>query len=73
MKVWTIVGFEGHWPVGTSAVAIAPDLQTAKDLLNEELKAMMLPTLVEEGGWAPRIVELDLENPKAIILQDGEY
>lgn len=28
MKVYTITGFEGHWPVGTSAIIVAKDRGT---------------------------------------------
>lgn len=74
MKVYTCTGFEGHYPVGTSAVIVALDVPHACVLMAQALKAAGLDKL--EGNrnvMALEFKELDLDKPIADILQDGNY
>lgn len=69
LKVFTCVGFKGHWPVGTSAVVVATDLLAATQSLTATLKAHGLP----QDREALNVVEIDLSVPGAHILQNGDY
>jgi hypothetical protein len=67
MKVFTCKDFEGHYPVGRAAVIVAPSKNKARQLLLEELGKTFLNPHVGE------LTEVGLENPTAIILNDGDY
>lgn len=67
MKVYTCKGFEGHYPVGTSAVIVGKDYDECRWLLH---KALLQAGLKEQAVF---MEELDLTTPKAIILNDGDY
>ena len=70
MKVFTCVNdFDGFWPVGTSALIIADDAEHAKVLLEAELDKIRLGQIVPYES----IKEVSLDEPKAIILNDGDY
>ena len=70
MKTYTCQGFKGHWPIGTAAVVLANDAETAAQTLNKELVANSLPGDVKPD----EMVELiDDGNPKAKLLNDGNY
>lgn len=68
MKVFVCTDFTGHWPVGTAAVVIAPTMEDAGKLLRKEL---------ENHGLDPNdeftLTEISNHEPKAIILNDGNY
>ena len=68
-KVFTSTGFEGHWPVGTSAVIVATTIEGAVELLSD---AVALHGLKQQIT-ADMLVEVDLASPAAIVLQDGDY
>lgn len=70
MRVWTTTKFEGHYPVGVSAVVIAATAKEAAQLLQDKL---------HEAGLSPSTVnvedfeEVDTTTPGATILNDGNY
>lgn len=66
MKVWTSCDFEGHW-VGTAAVVVAPDEDAARALLEDACRKAGLK------GFDGTLQPLPLEQPAALILQDGDY
>lgn len=69
MKVYACKGFDGHYPVGTSAVIVANDEEDAKTLLESKLLSMGLP----QDREPDRIEEIDLRWSQVIILNDGNY
>lgn len=79
MRVWAVTGFQGHWPVGTAAMVVAPSLSAAKRKLGEQLKAHGLPGLQsvknfdKDGSPKWEMVEVDLSKTHAIMLNDGDY
>lgn len=66
LKVYTVTGFTGHWPVGPAAVVVARDLAHAEALMDAELVRRGLPT----DKYA--MISLRLE-PGAHVLCDGDY
>ena len=68
MHVYTCTDFTGHWPVGTAAVIVAPDLDTAYALMARELKARFMK---QDDVYTLQEVNLDV--PGVDILRDGEY
>jgi hypothetical protein len=68
MKIFTCDDFKGHYSVGTSAVIVANDGAEADKLLRGELKEHGLET---NGHLTLR--EINITQPKAFILQDGDY
>ena len=71
MKVFYATGFQGHWPVGTSAVMVAKDRDEALYLLGVELAKHGLKPGDAYGDF--EVVELDTSVANAVVLQDGEY
>lgn len=67
MKVFYSNDFKGHWPVGTAAVVVAPDVATAHETLAEKLRSQGLP------GDKFTILEVHLDEPEVFILCNGEY
>jgi hypothetical protein len=67
-KVYTVTGFDGHWPVGTSAVIVADNMKHATTMLEEELTKRGLKI-----GDSCKIVRLPLTTDSVHILQDGDY
>lgn len=68
MNVYYCTDFDGHYPVGTSAVVAAETEEQAQELL--------LAELVEHGLPQNRKITLHRINvtvPRAFILQDGDY
>ena len=72
MRIYFTTDFEGHYPVGTSAVIVAQDKGHARRLLEKELKKCGLKL---RGFCDMKVTyeEIDLTISKAIVLQDGEY
>ena len=69
MKVWFCTQFEGHWPVGTAAVAVADTAMQACYLLEAELVKAGLSQKLD-----PKLFErVDTSKPNALILCDGNY
>lgn len=71
MRVWTNTTFKGLWPVGTSAVVVAPSARVAAELLNAELLARSLPQ--DEPVKAKDMKEVDTSTRQVIVLQFGNY
>lgn len=69
LRVWTCTTFEGHNPVGTAALIVAPDNAEARRRLNDALREAHLPSLLDTD----ELVEVDLEKAHAIVLRDGDY
>ena len=68
MNVYYTTDFEGHWPVGTSAVIVAKDKRQASKML---LKHLTSVGLVQKEEIT--IEKLDIKIPLVIVLQDGDY
>ena len=69
MKIYTCNCFDGHWPVGASAVVIAENIEQATDLLSKKLFSIGLPQPIESG----MLKEVDTSRPHVVVLNDGEY
>jgi hypothetical protein len=69
VKVFTNNNFKGHWPVGTSAVVVAPDAEHAAIDLQRKLETLGLSQEVSPQ----EMVEIDTEIPNVFILADGNY
>lgn len=69
MKVYTCTRFNGHWPVGTSAIVVASRPAEACGALMIALKDCGLDQIITPN----MLDEIDLTEEKAIILNDGEY
>lgn len=70
MKVYVCTDHDFHWPVGVASVVIAPDIQTARRLLDNQLALDGL-AIFDESPYTLQDVSLDM--PQAIILCDGDY
>lgn len=69
MNVYTCNDFPGHWPVWTAAVVVAPNEEFARGLLATEMTKRGLMS-----GWQTcTLVLLNVSEPQAIILRDGDY
>lgn len=71
MKVYTCKGFDGHYPVGTTAIIVAHSRVQAEELLNAELLAQDLPPLSRQSNVT--VVETPLDRPFCTILLNGDY
>lgn len=69
MKVFTCKSFEGHWPVGTAAVIVALTVEDAVALLSDAVAQHGLKQKIEPE----QLVELDITQQHAVVLNDGEY
>lgn len=70
MRTFYCKNFQGHYPVGTCAIIVAPDRLSAEKLLEEELYKSKLS---QRSDWTPVIVEVPLTTPHCNILLDGDY
>lgn len=71
LKVFAAKGFTGHYPVGTSAIVVAPNANTAADMLAARLAQLGLEQ--KEPITAAHMVEIDDSIPGVLILNDGNY
>lgn len=67
MQVYTCKDHAGHWPVGACSVVVAWDERQARELLAASLRDAGL----DPDGFTLQL--LDLSEPKATILLDGNY
>lgn len=67
-KVWTCVDFEGFWPGGSAAVCVAESRDEAWILLDDKLRGMRLPGLVDRDV---EIKCLNVNASGAYVLCDG--
>jgi hypothetical protein len=56
VRIFTLVGFTGHYPVGTSAVIVAVDAEHGAKLVNKELAAHGFTGMPQDGGKPDRPV-----------------
>lgn len=71
MRFWWCTTFEGFYPVGTSAIAIAPDLASARKAIAAAVSRAGLEFRDEDD-----VLELTpgrTGRPRALVLQDGDY
>lgn len=68
MKVYTIKGFRGHYPVGTAAIVVAENLDRATELINHELDSEGLPPIHTD-----ELTEVDLSEESVDLLCNGDY
>lgn len=69
LRTFVSTGFQGHWPVGTSAVIAAESEEQARELLVTYLRDTFGDSAeldFELREWAPK-------GPTCCILQDGNY
>lgn len=71
MNVYACNDAEGHWPVGFAAVVVAESEADARNLLWHEMLAKGLGDKNASNRW--HLWKLDLTQPTACILVDGEY
>lgn len=69
MKVWTNTKFEGHYPVGVSAVVVANTKELAAFILNQKLLAHGLKQTAkaDDMEWLPT------DHEQAVVLNNGDY
>jgi hypothetical protein len=67
VKIFTCVDHDGHL-VGVASVVVARSEETARQLLQIELRSRGL-----SGNKPFSLQEIDISEPRAIILQDGDY
>jgi hypothetical protein len=69
MKVFTISGFKGHWPVGTMAIVVAETVDEAAAILAAELTSRGLmdhPSAIDFS-------EIDTTTAGVKAIKDGDY
>lgn len=69
MRVFYTNDFRGHWPVGTSAVIVARNIDEAYTLMTSQLIAMGLGA--DNSDFT--IKELPTDSTQVVVLQDGDY
>jgi len=69
MKVYMNNTFSGYYPVGSAAVVVAENRQSAAALLSEILKRVDLSQEVAPES----MMEVDLNKTNAYLLAVGEY
>lgn len=75
MNVYACRYHAGHW-VGTASVIVAETELQAYELLRAELIKHGLESEIlrnEKRGEMPTLQLLDITNPRAIVLQNGDY
>lgn len=72
MKVFSITGFNRHYPVGTAAVVVAKDERHACQLLSERLAEEGLGTVLQTDTGI-KIEQIKTHEPMALITHNGDY
>ncbi len=72
-KVFYCKDFEGHWPVGVSAVVVAYNEESARNLLEKKLISEHGLTGRQPKGNPLTLHEVSLKEEGVIVLQDGNY
>lgn len=70
LRVYVCTDHDGHWPVGVASVVVAADEVQARDLLDAELRKERLEPHDREPYT---LCAIDLEQPSAHILNNGDY
>lgn len=69
VKLFTCTDHDGHWPVGVASIVLADnEMQAGMMLAHELLKKGLDPVKP-----AFTLTEVDMSQPCAIILNDGDY
>ncbi len=68
-KVFTNTTFHGHWPVGSAAVVVAFDAETAA----KELQAILASEGLYQDIKPEDMVEIPFDTAGCYILVDGNY
>lgn len=68
LKIYSCT-FTGHWPVGASAIIVAPDIVAGIALMKAKLKELSL----DEKNPKLELVEIDKKTMAVHILLDGDY
>ena len=69
MRLFTCTTFNGHYPVGTAAVVVASDPETAVLLLESNLTMMGLPQTIKISD----LTEVSMLEDTVLVLCDGNY
>lgn len=69
LRLFVAVGFEGHWPVGTSAIALAEDETDARRALDIAIRNKGLPGLLPKDP----VEEVSVHHDTVMVLTDGNY
>lgn len=67
LRVFTCTDHKGHWPVGTASVVIAHSEAEARQLLD----AALLDQGLDLDAYTMN--EVPLHEPRALVLNNGEY
>lgn len=75
MKIYTCDDFRGHYPVGAAAIVVAEDIVQARVLLAQKLAehGLVYRSASADQGREPHLKELDITQPSATVLVDGNY
>ncbi len=69
-KVFSCTNFRGYWPTTVSSLVIAKDKQEARIILIKQLEILDIP--IEDSNDFV-LTEINLNERKAIILNDGSF
>lgn len=69
-KMFLCDSLKGHWPVGGEVIVVAPDIDTAVQLLQRQVELEGLP---QQTVVAAQLAEVPFATPKAIIIKSGDY
>lgn len=69
MKLFYCKDFKGHYPVGVSALVVEENINMAADSLTIRLCCVGLRQKIQPE----QLVEVYLDHPQSIILNDGDY
>jgi hypothetical protein len=69
LRLWTCTDHDTHWPVGGASIVVAENENMARSLLIEALAARGIKQ--PEGDFT--LTEVPLQEPKAVVLNDGDY
>lgn len=67
MNVYTCTDHDGHW-VGVASVVVAPSEEIARRMLQVELQSHGL-----SGNKPFTLRQINITEPRAFVLQDGDY
>lgn len=67
LRVFTCTDHKGHWDVGTASVVIAHSAEEARRLLD----AALLEQGLDLDPYTMK--EVPLHEPRAVVLNNGEY
>ena len=68
MKLWTCTDHDSVYPIGVASIVLAEDKEQARRLLARRLRANGLNP---DKGFT--LTEIHMDQPRAIVLRDGNY